>query len=152
FVPAFTGLGAPYWDSQARGLICGLTRGASAAHITRAALESIAYQTKDVVDVMQKELRKSINVLKVDGGACRNNFLMQFQADMLNCHIVRPKMVETTAQGAAYLAGVTVGLWNPQKDFQKLLKPERTFVPRMSSSQRISLYDGWLQAVKKARC
>ena len=115
FVPAFVGLGAPYWDSDARGLICGLTRGANSRHIVRAALESMAYQTKDVFDLMQKESGRRIKALNVDGGACRNDFLMQFQADILGCRITRPKMIESTAQGAAYLAGVTIGWWSGKK-------------------------------------
>jgi len=111
FVPAFTGLGAPYWDSRARGMITGLTRGTDKRHIIRAALEAIAYQTKDVFDLMQKSFQQGIKELKVDGGACQNNFLMQFQADMLGVPLIRPRMIESTAQGVAHLAGVTVGLW-----------------------------------------
>src|SRR5262249_26358033 len=146
FVPAFTGLGAPYWDGGARGLISGLTRGANTAHIIRAALECIAYQTKDVFEVMQKDLGKKIRELKVDGGACQNNFLMQFQADILGCRITRPKVVESTAQGAAFLAGVTIGLWTT-KDFRKISKIEKTFVPRMKSEEQRHLYAGWRKAV-----
>ncbi len=150
FVPAFTGLGAPYWDSEARGLICGLTRGTNIKHILRAGLESMAYQTKDVVDIMNKELGKNIRELKVDGGACKNNFLMQFQADILGCKIIRPQTIESTAQGAAYLAGVTVGLWRGKKDLEKLQKVERVFSSRMSRQERKRLYDGWLEAVERA--
>lgn len=150
FVPAFTGLGAPYWDSQVRGLISGLTRGANVAHIVRAALESIAYQTKDVFDIMQKESGQRITQLKVDGGACKNDFLMQFQADILNCRIVRPQVVELTAQGAAYLAGVTAGLWKSKKDLQKIYKIERTFKPGMPAGEKKRLYEGWQGAVRKA--
>ena len=149
FVPAFTGLGAPYWDSQAKGLITGLTRGANVKHIIRAALEAMAYQTKDVFDIMQKELGLKIKELKVDGGACQNNFLMQFQADMLNCKIIRPTVVESTAQGAAFLAGVTIGLWKGEKDLMKLLKVERTFIPQMKMQLRKDLYQGWLKAIEK---
>jgi glycerol kinase len=149
FVPAFAGLGAPYWDSQARGMITGLTRGSGVHHIVRAALESMAYQTKDVFDVMQKDFGRAIKELRVDGGACQNNFLMQFQSDVLNCRIVRPKFIETTAQGAAYLAGVTVGLWNGKKDVHRLIKKDRTFSPKMSAQHREELYSGWLRAVGK---
>mgnify|MGYP001572960467 CR=1 FL=1 len=151
FVPAFVGLGAPYWDSDARGLICGLTRGANSRHIVRAALESMAYQTKDVFDLMQKESGRRIKALNVDGGACRNDFLMQFQADILGCRITRPKMIESTAQGAAYLAGVTIGWWSGKKDLAKLRQTERTFVPKMSAGRRDELYAGWQQAVRRCR-
>ncbi|MBI5150353.1 MAG: glycerol kinase GlpK [Candidatus Omnitrophica bacterium] len=151
FVPAFVGLGAPYWDSDARGLICGLTRGANVKHIARAALESMAYQTKDVFDLMQEESGTRIRALNVDGGACKNDFLMQFQADILNCRIVRPKTIESTAQGAAYLAGVTVGWWSGKKDLAKLRQTECTFAPEMSAGRRAELYAGWQQAVEKAK-
>jgi glycerol kinase len=151
FVPAFVGLGAPYWDSQARGLISGLTRGANARHIVRAALESIAYQTKDVFDIMQKETGKKISELRVDGGAVKNNFLMQFQADVLGCKIIRPKIIESTAQGAAYLAGVTVGVWRGANDLKKLLTQDKIFISKMPSHQREDLYDGWQKAVQQAR-
>ncbi len=151
FVPAFTGLGAPYWDSKARGLITGLTRGANVKHIVRAGLESIAYQTRDVFDIMKKEAGCRIPELKVDGGACQNNFLMQFQADILNCRITRPKVIESTAQGAAHLAGVTVGLWPGKKDLIKLHRKDKTFSPRMHSEQRKNLYGQWIRAVKQAQ-
>ena len=150
FVPAFTGLGAPYWDDQARGIICGLTRGAHAGHITRAALESIAYQTKDVFDIMKLELGRNIRSLKVDGGACQNNFLMQFQADLLGCNIIRPKNVDSTVLGAAQLAGVTIGLWN-KKDMLRLQNPESVFKPKMNKKIRKKLYSGWLAAVSKVQ-
>jgi len=150
FVPAFTGLGAPYWNAEARGIICGLTRGTHAGHITRAALESIAYQTKDVFDIMKKETGKTIRSLKVDGGACQNNFLMQFQADVLGCDIVRPKMIESTAFGAAQLAGITIGLWKGKKDLNKLRQVERIFKPKMKAAKRDQLYKGWTEAVRRA--
>lgn len=150
FVPAFTGLGAPYWDSNARGVITGLTRGSSSAHIIRAALESIAYQTKDVFDLMQQDLGRNILELKVDGGACRNDFLMQFQADILNCKIVRPQVIESTALGAAQLAGVTAGIWN-KKDLEKIRRVEKVFASRINSNQRAILYNGWQKAVRQAR-
>ena len=149
-VPAFVGLGAPYWDGNARGIITGLTRGANARHIVRAALESIAYQTKDVFDLMEKEYGRKISSLNVDGGACKNNFLMQFQADMLNRRVSRPVMIDTTASGAAFLAGVTTGLWRP-KDLSQLQKVERVFPPRMRSSEIKDLYKGWQKAVRQAR-
>jgi glycerol kinase len=152
FVPAFTGLGAPYWDAKVRGMITGLTRGANISHIIRAGLESIAYQVKDVFDIMQKEAGFGIKELKVDGGACRNDFLLQFQSDMLRCRIVRPRIVESTAFGAALLAGVTVGLWKGKKKLQSLQKKERSFSPRMQTAQRQRLYQGWLKAVRQARC
>ncbi len=151
FVPAFVGLGAPYWDSNIRGMIGGLTRGSNVRHIVRAALESMAYQTKDVFDLMQKESGHKIRALNVDGGACRNNFLMQFQADILGCRIVRPRTIESTAQGVAHLAGVTIGWWRGQKDLAKLREMGRTFVARMSASRRNKLYAGWKKAVNAAR-
>jgi len=149
-VPAFTGLGAPYWDAEARGIICGLTRGANIRHIVRAALESIAYQTKDVFRLMEKDLGAKIKDLKVDGGACQNNMLMQFQSDMLGCRVVRPRMIDSTVAGAAYLAGITVGLWTVN-DLERFRGIDRTFTPRMSSKDVSEKYHGWLEAVKKAR-
>jgi glycerol kinase len=148
-VPAFVGLGAPYWNSQARGIITGLTRGTNARHIVRAALESMAYQTREVFDLMSRESGLRIKYLSVDGGACRNDFLMQFQADMLNIPIARPLMVDTTAAGAAYLAGVSIGLWKPQ-DVQKIKTTERSFKPRMPRRMAESKYDGWRHAVRQA--
>lgn len=147
FVPAFVGLGAPYWNGAARGIISGLTRGANVRHIIRAALESIAYQTKDVFDLMQKESGQKIRELRVDGGACRNDFLMQFQSDMLNCRITRPKVIDSTAQGAAHLAGVTVGLWR-EDDLRKFHFKDSAFKPRMSQAIRQELYRGWSNAVE----
>lgn len=151
FVPAFTGLGAPYWDSQARGIISGLTRGANVKHIVRAALESIAYQTKDVFDAMQSELRESIPELKVDGGASNNHFLMQFQADILNCKIIRPQMTESTAFGVAQLAGMKAGIWKGRKDLQRMQKAALTFKPKMKDQERKELYSGWLKAIQQAK-
>jgi len=148
-VPAFVGLGAPYWNPDARGIITGLTRGANARHIVRAALESMAFQTKEVFDLMSQESGLQIKLLAVDGGACRNNFLMQFQADMLAVPIVRPLMVETTAAGAAYLAGVSVGLWKPQ-DVLKIKKIERIFKPRMPRLESKAKYEGWRHAIRQA--
>ncbi len=148
FVPAFTGLGAPYWKGDARGMICGLTRGTDGRQILRAALESIAYQTKDVFDLMQKSFGKSIRALKVDGGACQNNFLMQFQADLLSCQIIRPKQIESTACGVAHLAGVTMGLWN-KKDLERFHQEDRIFKPAMPALRRKMLYEGWRKAVSR---
>ena len=148
-VPAFVGLGAPYWNAQARGIITGLTRGTNTRHIVRAALESMAYQTKDVFDLMGRESGIPLKYLTVDGGACRNDFLMQFQADMLGVPIVRPLMVDTTVAGAAYLAGVSIGLWKPQ-DVLRFKTIERRFKPRMSRSIARSKYDGWRRAVRQA--
>lgn len=151
FVPAFVGLGAPYWDSGARGTITGITRGTSKPHIVRAALESIAYQVKDIVDVMQVESRQTLSSLQVDGGAIRNNFLMQFQADILNTKIKRPLIIETTAKGAAMLAGLGVGFWKSAAELKNTLTVEKTFFPRMKHTTRDELYKGWRKAVEKAR-
>lgn len=151
FVPAFVGLGAPYWDPRARGAITGITRGTKKAHIIRATLEAIAYQVKDIVYTMQKETGRKLNSLGVDGGACRNNFLMQFQADILNVRIARPKITETTAKGAAMLAGLTVGFWKTPAELKKTLEIEKIFFPHMKNAKRKTLYEGWLGAVKKAR-
>lgn len=150
FVPAFSGLGAPYWDAHARGIICGLTRGANLKHIMRAALESICYQTKDVFDLMQKESSQKIRELRVDGGACRNNFLMQFQADILDAKVIRPKIIESTALGVAQLAGVSVGLWKP-KDLARFSRISAKFISKMKPSERQDLYSGWQKAVKRCR-
>jgi len=151
FVPAFVGLGAPYWDPRARGTIIGITRGTSRLHIIRATLEAIAYQVKDIVDIMQSETGQSFKSLRVDGGACRNDFLMQFQADILNLKIVRPSITETTAKGAAMLAGLAVGFWKKRGELKRTLAEEKTFSPRMKDAKRTALYAGWLEAMKKAR-
>jgi len=151
FVPAFVGLGAPYWDSSARATLTGITRGTSRLHIIRATLEAIAYQVKDLVNIMQKETGENLNSLRVDGGACRNNFLMQFQADILNLSIIRPKITETTAKGAAMLAGLAVGFWKTASELKRTLRQEKIFVPRMKTTIRAKLYAGWLKAVQKAR-
>ncbi len=150
FVPALAGLGAPYWDPGARGLIIGITRGTTRAHIARAALEAIAYSTKDVVDVIVRELGARIKKLQVDGGASKNNFLMQFQADMLGVAVERPAIVETTALGACGLAGIKAGLWRDRKEFISLRKVDRVFKPRMYRPESIKLYRRWKEAVKKA--
>jgi len=150
-VPAFTGLGAPYWDQQARGAITGLTRGTKAAHIVRAALESIAYQTRDLVEAMQADAGEQLVELRVDGRASANNFLMQFQADILGRAIVRPADIETTALGAAYLAGLAVGQWRSTEELEKFWRAERTFYPQLEAGGREELYDGWKKAVARAR-
>ena len=149
-VPAFVGLGAPYWNSEARGLIAGITRGTTMPHIIRACLEAIAYQSRDVFDVMQKAFGSSIRELKVDGGACKNDLLMQFQSNILNTKIVRPKVIELTARGVAHLAGVTMGLWKKSHDLRKQHQIDRIFSPSMKSGKRTRLYQGWLKAVQRA--
>ena len=148
-VPAFTGLGAPYWDMYGRGLIIGLTRGTGRNHIVRAGLESIAYQTRDVLDAMALDSGLTPSLLRVDGGASTNNFLMQFQADILNVRISRPDMVETTALGAAMLAGRAAGLWT-DRELAALDGGETEFLPQMTGDTRAELYRGWKRAVKRA--
>ena len=150
-VPAFTGLGAPYWDANARGAIVGLTRGSSKAHIARAALESIAYQSAEVLEAMQKDSGEKLAELRVDGGACANDFLMQFQADLLGVPVVRPRYRETTALGAAYLAGLTVDLWKSREEIAQHWQAERRFEPRMAPAQREALMARWRKAVGRAR-
>lgn len=149
-VPAFVGLGAPYWDMYARGVIVGLTRGAKREHIIRAALESIAYQTRDVLEAMQKDSGITLKKLKVDGGAVANNFLMQFQSDILGVPVSRPKIIETTALGAAYLAGLAVGYWKDKDDISKKWQIDREFVPQMAETERNRLYKGWKKAVTRS--
>ena len=149
-VPAFTGLGAPYWDMYARGAIVGLTRGAGRNHIIRATLESIAYQTKDVIDAMIDDSKINLTVLKVDGGASANNFLMQFQSDILNVNIERPDITETTALGAAYLAGLAVGFWKSKGEVIQNWNMNRKFKPEMNDDERNKLYSGWKKAVERA--
>ena len=151
FVPAFVGLGAPYWDSKVRGAILGLTRGSSGAHIVRAALESVAYQTKDVLECMQEDANINLNVLRADGGATQNNFLMQFQSDILHIPVDRPKVSETTALGVAYLAGLAVGYWQNKEEITANWKCERTFKPAQNKEEMQILYKNWIQAVKQTR-
>ena len=151
FVPAFVGLGAPYWDMNARGAIVGLTRGATRAHIVRAALEAMAYQTRDVIECMQKDSGIKAKELRVDGGATRNDFLCQFQADILGIPVVRPVVTETTALGAAYLAGLAVGFWKNDKEIATQWQQEKRFEPKMKKGEREALYEGWQQAVKQTR-
>ena len=147
-VPAFTGLGAPYWDMYARGTILGLSRGAKKEHIIRATLESIAYQTKDVLSAMEEDSNILLKDLRVDGGASKNNFLLQFQSDILNVNIHRPKIVETTALGAAYLAGLAVGYWGSKEDVIKNWAIDKVFTPAMDGEDREEKIKGWNKAVK----
>ncbi len=146
-VPAFVGLGAPYWDPHARGSIFGLTRGVTREHIVRAALESLAFQTRDVVDTMAGESKRKVAGMRVDGGASANDFLMQFQADILGVSVDRPKLVETTALGAALLAGRAIGLWKTKADLVAVRQRDRLFKPAMRAPAREALYSGWRKAV-----
>lgn len=148
FVPAFVGLGAPYWDNEARGSLFGLTRGSTKAHIIRATLESIAYQSKDVIETMKTEANLQLSHLVVDGGASVNQFLMQFQSDILNCEIDAPKINETTALGAAYLAGLAIGFWKSKEEIANLKPNSKTYLPHMSETQRQQLYQQWKKAVQ----
>jgi glycerol kinase len=149
-VPAFTGLGAPVWDASARGLIIGVTRGTTAAHIARAALESIAFQVADVVECMQKDSGISFKELRVDGGASANDLLMQMQADLLGCPVVRPKNIESTAMGAAFLAGLGAGIWASPDDIKEIWKSKRTFDPAISNNERKLRRDSWRKARDRA--
>ena len=149
-VSAFTGLGAPRWDMYARGAIVGITRGSKKAHIARAALEGIAYQVKDLLDAMELDAGEPLSVLRVDGGASVNNFMMQFQSDILRKPIDRPKMVETTAFGAAFLAGLAVGVWNDISDIALLRESDRVFTPQMDENEAAALHHKWLRAVERA--
>ena len=146
-VPAFTGLGAPYWDPYARGAIMGLTRGVNKNHLVRAALESMAYQTTDLIGAMADDMGKAIDTFKVDGGACANNFLLQFQADIMNMKLCRPVCIETTSLGAAYLAGLATGYWKDRKDIIANWQEDREFTPDMDGKRRAELMEGWHRAV-----
>ena len=148
FVPAFVGLGTPYWDSEARGAIFGLTRGTEKEHFIRATLESLCYQTRDVMEAMSKDSGIEVNNLRVDGGAVKNNFIMQFQADIVDTSVERPEVQETTALGAAYLAGLAVDFWEDKKDIADRWKLETEFNPEMSEETRTKLYKGWKKAVE----
>lgn len=150
-VPAFVGLGTPYWDMYARGTIVGLTRGVKKTHICRAALEGIAFEVRDVLDEMVRDSKTAINTLNVDGGACVSNVMMQFQADILNTKVCRPKNVETTALGAAYLAGLAVGFWKSKEEILERRETDRIFEPEMKEERRTELYDGWKKAVERAK-
>ena len=149
-VPAFVGLGAPYWDSYARGTIVGLTRGSNAGNVARAVLESMCYQTRDVLEAMTADSKVDVKTLRVDGGAVVNNLLMQFQADILGVPVQRPKVAETTALGAAYLAGLAVGFWSSEQELAEHWAVDRTFEPQMSAGQRDKLYAGWKRAVERS--
>ena len=157
FVPALAGLGAPYWDSKARGAFFGITRGTKRAHFARAALEAIAYQTRDILEVMKKDTclpagrPGHFKVLRVDGGASANDFLMQFQADILGISVERPKILETTALGAAGLAGIAVGFWKNRSEFNRLRSVQKVFRPSPGSAAREKLYHRWLEAVRRSR-
>jgi glycerol kinase len=163
-VPAFTGLGAPYWDPYARGAIFGITRGTNKYHLVRATLESLAYQVKDLIDSMNQDLKDTdadvdetpeidktlgLSTLRVDGGAAANNFLMQFQSDILDCPVLRPVCIETTSLGAAYLAGLATGYWKSQQDILDNWQIERRFEPAMSAEKREELVKGWEKAVSR---
>jgi glycerol kinase len=149
-VPAFVGLGAPYWDAYARGAVFGMTRGTGREHIVRAALESICYQTRDVIQAMTADSGIVLTELKVDGGAVRNNFLMQFQSDILGVPVRRPQVTETTALGAAYLAGLGVGLWSDKDEIAAKWRQETEFTPSMCDSDRDRLCRGWARAVERS--
>lgn len=148
-VPAFAGLGAPYWDQYARGAMLGITRGTTKAHIARAALESIAFQVADIVKAMENDANQRLTSLRVDGGACKNNFLMQFQADILDTVVERPKLLELTALGAAYLAGIAVNFWNGIDELESVWQLERKFEPHMHNSEREELLEKWYDAVSR---
>lgn len=150
FVPALTGLGAPYWKPEARGEITGLTRGITNSHIARATLEALALQNSDILLAMQKDLKRKIRTLKVDGGASANNLLMQLQSNYLDTKVVRPQQIETTAIGAAYLAGLGIGIWKDLKEIQKIWKIDETFTPKLSKKQILERQKKWIKAVKKA--
>ena len=149
FVPALTGLAAPYWDQYARGSISGISRGTTAAHIARAALEGIAYQTLDIVDAMQRDSGIELCELKVDGGAARNNLLMQFQSDLLSTRVIRPQVTETTALGAAYLAGLAVGYWDSIDDIKQQWQAEHVFEPTAEREHIEKAVEGWHDAVRR---
>ena len=149
-VPAFTGLGAPYWNQRARGAVVGVTRGFSRAHLVRATLESLAYQTYDIARAMERDSGIKIAELKVDGGACANDFLMQFQSDLVGCDVYRPRCIETTALGAAYLAGLAVGYWKSHEDVRNNWAIDRVFTSSMEEEKRVKLLKGWHKAVKCA--
>ena len=150
-VPAFAGLGAPHWNPHARGTITGLTRGSNKAHIARAALEGIAFQVNDIIAAMERDAGTKLRELRVDGGASANNLLMQFQSDLLNVPVIRPSNTETTALGAAYLAGLAVGVWKNKSEIAKQWKIDRRFKPSMKAATRKTLVSGWDNALAKAQ-
>jgi glycerol kinase len=151
-VPAFAGLGAPYWDMYARGGIFGITRSTTRPHIIRAALEGIAFQVKDLIGAFESATSMQFTELRVDGGACRNDFIMQFQADILGCTIDRSHYIESTGMGAAFLAGIATGFWSPGNDIRNLRKSEKIFYPKINTETRKKIYDGWLDAVNRVKC
>jgi len=151
FVPAFVGLGAPYWDQHARGAIVGLTRGTTRAHLARAALEAIAFQSRDVLDAMAADAKAPFGRVRVDGGAVANDFLCQFQADVLEAPVDRPAIIETTGLGAAYLAGLGVGVWRSLDAVAKRHAVDRTFTPAMPAPERAQRYEDWKRAVERSR-
>lgn len=150
FVPALAGLGAPHWDPHARGLICGMTRGTNRGHIARATLEGIAYQQMEILESMEKDSGRKCKTMKVDGGACANNMMMQFQSDILGIKLVRPEMIETTGLGAAFLAGLAVGVWKDQEEIRQSWKENKTFSPSITPKKRSELKKKWQEVVKKA--
>jgi glycerol kinase len=150
-VPAFVGLGAPHWDPYARGTIVGLTRGSTKAHIARAAVEAIAYQSAELLAAMQRDAAIPVAEVRADGGAARNDMLMQFQSDLLGVPVVRPKVTETTALGAAYLAGLAVGFWESQEEIAAQWECERRFTPSMGADQRAELLNRWARATERAK-
>lgn len=150
-VPAFTGLGAPHWDSEARAIMCGMSRGTNKAHIARAALESIAFQVSDVLTAMQSDITQPLKELRVDGGASQNDMLMQFQADLLNVPVLRPKMLESTAWGAAAMAGLKAGVFSNLDDIAQSWQLERAFEPKMQEDERQQHLDKWQTALRRAR-
>ena len=150
-VPAFVGLGAPYWDPYARGSIQGMTRGTNRNHIVRATLESIAYQSRDLLEAMQQDSGIKLAELRVDGGAVKNNFLMQFQSDILDTTVARPAVIETTAAGAAYLAGLAVGFWGSMDELKDKVSVEHKYSPEMAEEKRDQLYSGWKKAVSRSQ-
>jgi glycerol kinase len=151
FVPAFVGLGAPYWDPDVRGALFGITRGTRQEQVVRAALESIAFQTRDLVDAMEADAGRSLKSVRVDGGASVNGFLMQFQADILGMPLVRPRSSETTALGAAFAAGLSAGVWKDRKEIAQIWQPDTIFEPQMDAPTRSALMGGWKSAVSAAR-
>jgi glycerol kinase len=151
FVPAFAGLGAPWWDPDARGAILGITRGTRQEHVVRAALEAIAYQARDLMEAMKKDADRPITDLRVDGGASTNDFLMQFQADILGMPLARPRSPETTALGAAFAAGLAAGVWSGRDDLRRMCEEEERFEPRMDDATRDRLAKGWARAVSAVR-
>ncbi|MEM1587983.1 MAG: FGGY-family carbohydrate kinase, partial [Candidatus Bathyarchaeia archaeon] len=150
FVPAFVGLAAPYWDPYARGLIIGITEGTTLNHIVRATLESIAYQVYDVIECMKLDSKLELNILRVDGGAVNNSFLMQFQSDILGVPLEVPEVTETTALGAAFLAGLSVGFWSNLKDLEEKRRIKRVYTPKMEVKERLKLIQKWRKAVERA--